>query len=526
MPYESYASRSNPMLFVFLLDQSGSMQNDDKAASIALAINHTINEIMFASQVGGKIIDRYYVGVLGYGASVYPILEGKISKIAANPLRIKHVEQKIHDGTGGLKSVIKDVPIWVEPRAENGTPMAEAFEKAYDLINSWIQVNPNSFPPIIVNVTDGEPNDVNRTKNAALRLMNLETSDGKVLLFNVHITGSRTSTETQLPFSLSEIPDQYAKFLFEISSIVPTRLLRQVEEIGLTSKVNSRGLIFNARHETFLKFLYVSTYPIYFVNSSAESNLKPVEHPKENYWDIPKEDSQKIQTSKQPSLPSIPSEPIMHSSGKLPEVSTSKHQKKFRVSISYPQQFSKRYSSLLLVQIYIPEMRTKVNQAVVSEFGQQKVTEHIKGSELKKGQTIRVKLSSPNIVFSDPVVKKLGYDINTLNFLAKPDDNCEPGIHKVLLSISNPDTQIEYQSINFSIRVTDFVFDHISRPFLSKIMSGVLGISSMLMFILTFLGQIDSTFGLTSGTIAGTLASAIYIQFFSLYKFGKTTTMP
>jgi hypothetical protein len=200
--------------------------------------------------------------------------------------------------------------------------------------------------------------------------------------------------------------------------------------------------------------------------------------------------------------------------------------KKYRISITHPKLLSKRYSSRFLVQIYLPEMRAEVARTLAREFEKQEIAELVRDSEFETGQRIKLMLSSPGIVFSEPVTKKLDKGINTTNFTAKPDDSCHPGIHQVILSLSDTKTQFEYQSISFTVKVTDFAFDHVSRPFISNLTSIALGTGSLIMFVLTLLGQIDTKFGLTSGTVAGTLASAIYVRFLQLYQQPKITNAP
>ena len=193
---------------------------------------------------------------------------------------------------------------------------------------------------------------------------------------------------------------------------------------------------------------------------------------------------------------------------------------KYRISIAHPKLLSKRYSSRFLVQIYLPKMRADVLRAVKSAF-KENMAEHIQDSELETGQAVKLKLSSPEIAFSEPVIKKLDKSVNTTNFTAKPNDGCYPGIHTIVLSISDADTGFEYQSISFTVQVVDFAFDHVSRPLLSKAFSIATGIGSLVMFVLTLLGQIDMTLGLATGTTAGILASGIYGRFVSLYQQPK-----
>jgi serine/threonine-protein kinase len=198
---------------------------------------------------------------------------------------------------------------------------------------------------------------------------------------------------------------------------------------------------------------------------------------------------------------------------------------KLSISIAHPKLLSKRFSSPFLVQIYLPEMRGNVSEGI-RQFVKKEPVEYLRDSELVIGQEIRLKFYSLELAFSDPVVKKLDNRVNVINFIAKPHDTCHPGTHHVLLSIADTKTNAEYQSIGFSVEVRDYAFDHLARPLLSKLVSATIGIGSLVMFILTLLGQIDTTLGLASGTVAGTLASGIYVRFASLYQQPKATIIP
>ena len=199
---------------------------------------------------------------------------------------------------------------------------------------------------------------------------------------------------------------------------------------------------------------------------------------------------------------------------------------KLSISIAHPKLLSKRFASLFLTQIYLPEMRRRVSESIKRQFVNQEPVEYVSESELEMGQEIRLKLYSVEISFSDPVTKKLDSGLNVINFIAKPNDNCHPGTQLVLLSISDAKTHVEYESMSFFVQVRDYAFDHISRPLLSKAVSGAIGIGSLAMFTLTLLGKIDTTLGLTSGTVAGTFASGIYLRFFSLYQQSRTANIP
>ena len=74
MPYVAEISRTNPTCFVFLIDQSGSMADPfpavagmRKADGVADAINRILDNLVDRNSKGDKILDRFWVSVIGYG---------------------------------------------------------------------------------------------------------------------------------------------------------------------------------------------------------------------------------------------------------------------------------------------------------------------------------------------------------------------------------------------------------------------------------------------------------------------------
>jgi hypothetical protein len=260
LQYRQKINVANPGVILILVDQSQSMSDGfqglaTKAAQAALAVNRTVYEIQEASQAGAKIKDRCMVGIIGYGNGVVPIASGMISSLAASPRRVDVIKRKISDGAGGLIDVDFNMPVWVDPVAENGTPMAEAFDRARRLLeDSWIPNRRDSFPPIVLNITDGEPNDIDQAREAARRLMNTATNDGNTLLFNAHISGKK-AVEVLLPSSETEVPDAFARFLFEISSVLPEPLLSEARKFDFAPKDGARAFVFNAEPQTLIKLL-------------------------------------------------------------------------------------------------------------------------------------------------------------------------------------------------------------------------------------------------------------------------------
>ncbi len=259
-----------------LLDQSGSMADSfgggggsSKAQGVADALNRQLYELIYASvDPEGRPKDHWDFGIIGYGAQVGPAFQGGLAKLAAqNPLlSITEIfDQPIRtdlrdkdDGAGGLTKF--KMPIWVAPVANNGTPMAEGFELAQRLIASWVadEAHRGSVPPIVLNLTDGAPNDETRATNAAQELSKLSTDLGPTLLFNCHISSTAGST-IQFPADDKGLPDAQAHFLFGISSVLPDYMLATAREKGYSLADGARGYVFNGHLADVIKFLLIGT---------------------------------------------------------------------------------------------------------------------------------------------------------------------------------------------------------------------------------------------------------------------------
>jgi hypothetical protein len=255
---------SEPGLLIILVDQSYSMSEAYGAGTkkdfAALAINRCIYEIIAQCKRGSEIRDRCQLGVCGYGdGGASWLIGGPVSKIATKALRVDSIPRKVPDGAGGLIDSPLELPIWIEAHAPEtaSTPMDQAFKLAAEKIReSWLPKYPDSFPPVVINITDGEPDDSERGFEASTReakaLTDLKSSDGNTLLFNAHIS-SKDSSEVVLP--ANPPADRFARFLFDISSVVPQTLLDRAAVFGLSSQQGSRACVYNAGAETLVRLI-------------------------------------------------------------------------------------------------------------------------------------------------------------------------------------------------------------------------------------------------------------------------------
>ena len=248
---------SNPGCIVILVDQSWSMGEDygtgTKAEVAALAVNHILEELVLASLAGDDIKPRCHVSVIGYGERVECVVAGMISEVESSLLEVKKINKSIPDGAGGLVEVEVEMPIWLQPEANNGTPMHEAFERAAEIIQRWCDDNPDNYPPTVINITDGEANYPDLTTDAARKVMDLHTTDGNVLIFNIHIANNKH--EVIFPHSTPQLLGDNAEFLFNISSVLPEPLREEAKQHGLPAEPDARCFGYNAGEAAMIRIL-------------------------------------------------------------------------------------------------------------------------------------------------------------------------------------------------------------------------------------------------------------------------------
>jgi hypothetical protein len=190
-------------------------------------------------------------------------------------------------------------------------------------------------------------------------------------------------------------------------------------------------------------------------------------------------------------------------------------------TLAYPKLMSKRFASVFIVKIH-PHGSRKAEREIQDAAEKYGLTAVTHDSPVVEHQTVMIKLSSPQIEFSDPGAVVVSNEVKTVSFTGMPRDTCQPGKHAAVLSITDKENEVLMQSIPFEVEIVDFAFDHLSRPLLSNMVSALLVLGSLASFVLSFLGEIDKTFGLASGTAAGTAALFLYLRFLNLFQRPNT----
>ena len=283
--YGEQISRTTPSAFIFLIDQSGSMgdvfgrvdssgNSRTKAEEVADALNIQIEEIISRCRKPEGTADYFSIGIIGYGPNdaAQFCWSGQLS--GRELVRLSDVEASAEFITGEIESSIQGKLIkeeiqlkkWVSPVADGYTPMRHALDLASTAVESWMKANPNSFPPIVINITDGIATDsTSEELIAASKHLggHCNANGSAALLINCHIS-SLNNFPVVFPANKSELPqDQYAQTLFEMSSVLPDTMQMEIANtFGKTPGAEKcRGMVFNGNAVLLLKFLRIGTIP-------------------------------------------------------------------------------------------------------------------------------------------------------------------------------------------------------------------------------------------------------------------------
>lgn len=264
MTYTQKIQRDLPGCFIFLLDQSYSMAEPvrvrpvSKAQMLADIVNDMIMTIVQRCYRERHAPPRHYydVAVIGYGdKQAEPLFAGPHAGHWLVPS--DQLEEAIigHEERGG-----SHLPVWFQPYASGGTPMCAALNAAGYHADGWAAAHPDSFPPIIFNITDGQANDgsIDEVLEWSRRLKSIQTNDGELLLFTIGL--SATETEARFPVSPAKLTDPWTQAMFEMSSPLPSVMAEFARDaLGEDVRDGARAMVANARPEGVLLALRTGT---------------------------------------------------------------------------------------------------------------------------------------------------------------------------------------------------------------------------------------------------------------------------
>ncbi len=231
-----------------------------KMDGVADVVNKFLRSLISRCTSGSaQIMPYYYVGLIGYGRQVAPAFSGKYAgkelvcvSDLAEPARMTVRIKQTPEGDEKVR-----MPVWFDPFADGLTPMSEAMQYVTRIVRQFVEHYQNSFPPMVINVTDGESTDGDPTEYAQ-QLKDLRTSNGNVLLFNIHISRSQSASIT-FPSSEQVLSDPYSRELFRMSSPLPPRMIATSKELRIPISDGARGFAFNADLSNLTNLLEIGT---------------------------------------------------------------------------------------------------------------------------------------------------------------------------------------------------------------------------------------------------------------------------
>lgn len=278
--YIAKIKREQPTALVFLIDQSGSMSGGgldikgimmSKADAAAHIINTALEELLKKSTRDNELRNYIDFVIIGYGKESKATMawSGKLTGKTwvttaelgdhAEKTKIPH---RAFLPDGSIEEETIEVKTWFKPVSSGSTPMLSAINLATGLISEWIKTHETSYPPIVINITDGEATDAKPPQllEAAEKLKQLRTNDGRVLFLNCHLSNT-AGASVLFPSNSTELPkDDYAKLLYEMSSVMPEKYRAEIEQAKKTNAaVNYKGMTFNADGSRLVQFIVIGS---------------------------------------------------------------------------------------------------------------------------------------------------------------------------------------------------------------------------------------------------------------------------
>lgn len=250
---EISVTNGTPACVAFLVDQSASMRNRIRGGSgaaksefVAEAVNSALENLITRCTKENEVEPYFHTQLVGYGYNI-----DEVSVVLEAPkgeffLPIDQVETWVDEHRLREDGVLR----LLKPVAVGRTPMARAFLVVEDPIRDWMARFPRSFPPIVINITDGYPDPdtdehFEAVRSTCRRIRSLQNRNGShVLIFNLHVGEDEFVEpcvfcgEDALPKTGRVRVDRAARLLFECASELPEQLAQAARQKSIPVGAN------------------------------------------------------------------------------------------------------------------------------------------------------------------------------------------------------------------------------------------------------------------------------------------------
>ena len=239
--YAQPATTLTPALIVYLIDASDSMNEPcGETTRIQLVNQHlraSVKDMVRRSMRDGVVQRRYRLAVLAYSTSVVDVLGG-----------VRDLPELLRTGMPELS-------------AGGVTDTAAGFSAVEALLSAHLAELGQSPAPLVCHLTDAnfttsDPTGVMR------RIQNMSIDDGAVLLENIYMADGMLRRPVQdwrqWPGVLreSELSNEYARFLFSLSSPLPETYRVSINNYGYQLQPGA-ALFFPGIHTDLVRLAFV-----------------------------------------------------------------------------------------------------------------------------------------------------------------------------------------------------------------------------------------------------------------------------
>jgi hypothetical protein len=226
--YYRVATTGTPALVIYLLDVSGSMSSPINHSSRIEVVTEALRKLLVRmiqrSTKGTIVAPRYRIAMFAYSSQVIDLVGG-----------VRTVDEVARMGVPRLTTL--DI-----------SNTAGAFLEVEKLLEAELPNLQNCPVPIICHMTDGEYAGED-PEPIAKRIMNMSIPDGNVLIENIFIREGilRESIDDirhwQGITSADQLTDQYARKLYNMSSVLPDNYVTTLSQMGFHFARNARMMI-------------------------------------------------------------------------------------------------------------------------------------------------------------------------------------------------------------------------------------------------------------------------------------------
>lgn len=272
-------SSTKPWLLVVMVDGSHSMSADwggtkrPMSEIVEQAVNQLLYDMALNYSTSGDadeaaLKDRIHLRLLVYSGEddvddPIPLPKGSSYLCASGDEGWVQNYSDLHHYS--FPSSTAEIPRWFEITPKGRTPMLTAFRTARSVIEQHILDYPDSFSPVVLNVSDGEPTDCGDPIDWAPLVSECDTirslgsEESRPIICNVHLDPMGQSKPSLYPTSAPRVGGVESG-LWLASSKIPGHIASLVPGGAHGDEMNERRFfVFNSNLIHFHEFLQFST---------------------------------------------------------------------------------------------------------------------------------------------------------------------------------------------------------------------------------------------------------------------------